>query len=197
MKKLNKNGFTLIELLAVIVIMGILMMVAIPAMSRYIENSRRDTFLSTSKEYVNAVRNMWASDSLYCTVGGEQVVSSAVDDGNYYIEIDSKNPKVNLLDSGGKSSWGNRDVKGYVRVNIDTPTETDEAGVTTTGTRVTKYYIALSDNTHGIKEEGMGETPDKTKWVEADSLVRGNVDTSGVKYTDAEVPADGVKCIEG
>ena len=31
MKKLNKKGFTLIELLAVITIMGILMLVAIPA----------------------------------------------------------------------------------------------------------------------------------------------------------------------
>lgn len=58
MKKLNKKGFTLIELLAVITIMGILMMVAIPAVTRTIENARRDTFADVAKEYVNAVVNI-------------------------------------------------------------------------------------------------------------------------------------------
>lgn len=43
---MNKKGFTLIELLAVITIMGILMMVAIPSVSRTIEKSRQDTFVN-------------------------------------------------------------------------------------------------------------------------------------------------------
>ena len=56
-KNLKSAGFTLIELLAVITIMGILMMVAIPSVSRTIENSRRDAFADLAKQYINTVRN--------------------------------------------------------------------------------------------------------------------------------------------
>ena len=66
MKKMNSKGFTLIELLAVITIMGILMMVAIPSVSRTIENSRRDTFANVAHEYVNAVRNNFIADNIEC-----------------------------------------------------------------------------------------------------------------------------------
>ena len=88
----NTKGFTLVELLAVIVIMGILMMVAIPAVSRTIENTRKDSFVNTAKNYANAALTQWTADGFSC--GG--ITSSAVDTGkDYYIEIDST---VNSLD---------------------------------------------------------------------------------------------------
>ena len=190
MKKLNKNGFTLIELLAVIVIMGILMMVAIPAMTRYIENSRKDTFLSTAKEYVNAARNMWASDSLICNTGDStnpRIVSSGVDAGDWYIMIDTTKDYVNLLDQGGKSSWGNRDMKGYIRVHI---TE-DTTGSNTE--RRTQYYVALSDGTHGITDSATYDSATKTMTggTEADELLRADVKSTGIKYDKVD-PDDNI-----
>ena len=120
----NQSGFTLVELLAVIVIMGILMMVAIPSVSRTIENSRKDTFVNTAKAYGNSVRELWSSEGLSCQTVEGAYSPSGVPDGKYYIKIstdDSDNAPV-LLDQGGKSSWGNRHMKGYVEIVVETQT---------------------------------------------------------------------------
>ena len=169
LKMNNKKGFTLIELLAVIVIMGILMLVAIPAISRVIENSRKDTFVDIAKSYVGAAKNLWTTDNLTC----EGRISSAVDDGDYYILINTKDTAKDhlpiLLDQGGKSSWGNRNVSGYVRVNVKTTDGVDSNGdgiYEVEPKRTVKFYVALTDGTHGLID-------DNTKV--SDNLVRGDI----------------------
>ena len=54
----KKKGFTLIELLAVIIILGILMIIAIPSVTSYINDSRKNAYIDTAKEIVSGTRNM-------------------------------------------------------------------------------------------------------------------------------------------
>ena len=173
MKKINDKGFTLIELLAVIVIMGILMMVAIPAVSRTIENSRKDTFLDVAKQYINATKTLWAADGIKCPNGTEAdhttpayTVSSALPAGSYYVKIDTEaaNPDVVLLDQGGKSSWGNAPVEGYVKITTT---------VAASGNVKTIYSIALKD------KGGHGFDSEKSE----NGLGRSDVHTSGAAVT--------------
>ena len=153
----NKRGFTLIELLAVITIMGILMLVAIPVVSRVIENSRRDIFVDSAKAYANAVRNLWTADELTC----DGVKSSAVVDGDYYVLINTNNNASEklptLMEAGGKSPWGNQNVNGYVRIKVSTKPAEDRDGdgvFEIEPKRVFKYYVALSDGLHGVVDDG-------------------------------------------
>ena len=90
---------------------------------------------------------------------GNNSYASAMDDGDYYILIDTADEnRLSVLDQGGKSSWGNRNVKGYVRVNISTVGDK----------KITKFYVALSDGTHGVYDD-LGNSK------ESDTLVRGDI----------------------
>ena len=55
---MKKKGFTLIELLAVIIILGILMIIAVPNISRYIDNSRKSAYVATIKEIVQGAGSL-------------------------------------------------------------------------------------------------------------------------------------------
>ena len=191
MKK-NNLGFTLIELLAVITIMGILMIVAIPAVSRTIENSRKDTFVNTVQNYVNGAKNMWAADNLYCASAEKDAsnnpisyVSSAVPAGTYYINVDSSSTSVpQLLESGGKSPWGQRHMKGYIKVIVT------DAGATGKVTRTVTYTPYISDGVHGVN---LTSAKAETENIVSDNLKRGNVTMTGIVYPDAKTT---LTCVE-
>ena len=59
---MKQKGFTLIELLAVVVILGVLMVIAIPSVSSYITASRKQSFIDSAKSYIAAAK-AFASDN--------------------------------------------------------------------------------------------------------------------------------------
>lgn len=88
---MNKKGFTLIELLAVITIMGILMLVAIPAISRTIENVRDEDAANNTKVFVREA-NKELMDLSKNTVGVTDGTYKVMSDGNICLEAGIENP---------------------------------------------------------------------------------------------------------
>ena len=70
---MKNRAFTLIELLAVIIILGILMLIAIPSVTSYINNSRKNTYVNTIDSIIKGTiakvnsgdLNMFDTDTTY------------------------------------------------------------------------------------------------------------------------------------
>ena len=70
----KKNGFTLIELLAVIAIISILLGIAIPVVSGYIERARKKAFVGTVKSIVDGVKYEVLNNGSYFSDGKDTEV---------------------------------------------------------------------------------------------------------------------------
>ena len=121
---MKKNGFTLIELLAVIIILGVLMIIAIPSVTRYIDESRKSVYVSTAKSIVGGARNLIHS--------GELDLSDTKT--TYYID-----GKCISTDNGYKSPYGEFD-KAYVVVTV-----------TEDGNNHEYYWTSVDSSGMGVK----------------------------------------------
>ncbi len=101
---MKKNGFTLIELLAVIIILGVIMLIAIPSVTRYINDSRKKTYVDTAKQYIKGAITMVNSGEL-------DMYDTSV---TYYIPSTCVN-----LESGGDSPFGGEFSPAYILVTYD------------------------------------------------------------------------------
>ena len=119
---MNKRGFTLIELLAVIIILGILMIIAIPSVTHYISDSRKEAYVDTAKEIVSGTRNIVNEGNLgmYDTNATYYIPSS-------YIQTE------NAL----KSPYGDFE-EAYVAITYD-------------GTGYKYYWISVDETGQGVE----------------------------------------------
>ena len=122
---MNKKGFTLIELLAVIIILGILMIIAIPSVTKYINDSRKSAYIDTAKEIVGGTRNIVNEGKL-----------GMYDTGiTYYIPASYVNTENAL-----KSPYG------------EFPEKAAYVGVIYDGIGYNYYWISSDDTGQGIDE---------------------------------------------
>jgi type IV pilus assembly protein PilA len=91
----SKKGFTLVELLAVIVVLGIILVIAIPNVLGIIDNARKDSFAATAKMMASQAKTVAATNPMYVpsangygriipwAVLNLENVSKDVDNGSY------------------------------------------------------------------------------------------------------------------
>ncbi|MBE6158160.1 MAG: type II secretion system protein [Firmicutes bacterium] len=105
--KKNQKGFSLIELLAVIVIMGILMLVGIPAVKKYVTNSKKDVYVNAVQTYVKATKTAFENEDLTC---------SDTLKGNYFIyfsQLDS------VMEDKAKSPFTKKGMNGMIIFSVN------------------------------------------------------------------------------
>ena len=125
MKK--KNGFTLIELLAVIIILGILMIIAIPSVTSYINNSRKSAYVDSAREIIAGARNFVNEGKvpMYDTSATYYIKASCISTENgqkspYGEFVDDETYVIVTYDGKGYDYyWVSRDTTGQ---GVPTPT---------------------------------------------------------------------------
>ncbi len=132
-KKKRSKGFTLIELLAVIIILGVLMIIAIPSVTTYISNSRDSAYASTVQEAIGGARTLVNSGKL----------ETYDRDTTYYIPM-----SCIPTESGLQTPYGNFD-EAYILVTYNgdgydyyfTGKDTSNVGIN----KITKYEDINAD----------------------------------------------------
>lgn len=106
----NERGLTLIELLAVIVILGIISAIAIPAIGGLIDNSKKDAHVSNAQQMINAAKIAVTADKDLIPPSGQTTQITLGDlENNGYLET--------LKDPDGDKTTYNRTASKVIITN--------------------------------------------------------------------------------
>lgn len=146
---MNKKGFTLIEVMAVLIILGVILLIAVPAVSTYIVSSRKSNYYTTANSYVDTIIGYYdmkefgsllkkneimivpIKDITLEKGGSNETPFGEIDYGKSYIVITYNGTKtsyyVNMYDSSGYGIFNVKsdNLSSKSVINDDTKTITD------------------------------------------------------------------------
>lgn len=189
MKKNNK-GFTLIELLAVIVILAVLILVAMPAVTTLMERSRKGAFVTEAEQFAKGLQTAYTDSLISGTFTNSGTKSKATSsDGKYtYFCMSVAELMKGYVDKSGTG------YSGIVEAFIPTSTGDSNAKAVYIVSMTNGQYVSnavsltmLGNNSYaegnGLGQVGGGTTVNNTtcKTTNAD------VTTQITAYTNASV----------
>ena len=182
MKKLNNNGFTLVELLAVIVILAILVLIALPNVTGIMANSRRSAFRTEAMTIARDGAGM-AFTNVMMTASPKALPSTAAaltDGAMYAVPLGSASGTkgqlmcitiTKLISDGFVDKKNNTTYSGYVLIFND--------GINT------EFVVKLSNGQYLINNKTLNQLANATRLedvVTASASSAGNCPSAGTGY---------------
>lgn len=140
----NNKGFTLIEIISVIIILSVLLLIAVPVVSKTITNAKKDAFIQNAKDEIEIAKGKllngdFAVEKHYNST--EKPTKCKTPPIGYYTSISN-----NEIGGNNKSAFGFEFIESYVlAVNVS-----DNGKGTGTKDKIIYYYGAIDKSKNGI-----------------------------------------------